>query len=1064
MNWRFCKNNRFPSRVRTTAIALMLTMTAAAQQQVIKGTVVDETGEPVIGASVRVNGTNTGVQTDIDGKFTLNANKGQTLSISYVGMQATTVKVDGGPMSITLKDAGIMDEVMVVGYGIQKKSVVTAAIAKVGSEDLEKTAPVRIDNALKGLAAGVTVTSTSGAPGAGSQVRIRGNGTITDSNPLYIVDGMPIEGTIDYLSPSDIESIEVLKDAASGAVYGARAANGVILVTTKSGKQGKTAVNYNFSYGWQSKWHKRSVLNASEYAVLMNEGYLNSGLAPKYTDPYNMPIDTDWQKAVFNDGAPVMTHEVNVSGATDKVNYYLSMNYFTQDGIVGGNYDKSNYNRLSLRSNTKYTVFDASKERKYLQKLTLTSNLSYSKIKWVGDGVGENGWSNGLLNSALTLAPTLPITYSGADIAAKKAEYSSLTNYVPQYDANGNLFMIPGADYDNQMNPVQFLNTPSMGQWNWKHKFVANFAADLELGYGFKFRTSYGVDLIFDGYEGSTDKFYLTSSNNWGGKTAAVVRNNRGKVWQLENVLTWDKTYGKHTINVVLGQSAKKSSGYYVKASKNYLVDPNKPYIDYATGHEEGDVGAEGAPYDVATLASMFARASYNYDERYMAQVTVRRDGSSRFGSNYHYGTFPSFSAGWNITNEKFKFLESTRSWLDRAKLRVSWGKNGNENIGNYKYASFTGNAGAASYFFGKGEGIKNIGTRVDSPANPNLHWEESVQTDLGLDLGFLNNALTFSIDYYIKKTNGMLMLMPTPSYVSLALPTANVGKMKNEGVELELGYKCNIKGVKLNVKGNAAYLKNTLVNLGNETGTQDLDKFISLGTITRGENGLPWPYFYGFKTNGLFQNMQEVYSYTNAKGEMIQPKAKPGDIRFVDRNGDGVITDEDKTMIGKGMPDWTFGLNIGAEWKGFDFNMFWQGTAGNDIFDATMRVDKQNQNLPSWMLGRWTGEGTSNRVPRYTIGASDNTRSSDLYVYDGSYFRLKNIQLGYTLPQSLINKVKISNLRVYLMAENLLTFTKYHGYDPEVASGGEGGKSLGVDYGVYPQARTITIGANLSF
>lgn len=1048
----------------SAALLLLVSVSAFAQSITFKGNVKEASGEPIIGASVFVKGSSVGAVSDIDGNFSIpNVQAGADVEVSYMGFVTQTLKASSTFASIVMvEDSKALDEVVVVGYGVQKKSVVTASIAKVSAEDLAGKAPVRVDNALKGLAAGVTVTSASGAPGAGSQIRVRGIGTVNNSDPLYIVDGMPCESGIENLNPNDIESIEVLKDAASGAIYGARAANGVILVTTKSGKIGKVKVNYNASFGWQTKWKSRDVLNATEYAVMMNEGLVNSGQAPKYSDPYSLGNGTDWQKAIFNDNAPVTNHEVSISGASEKVNYYLSLGYYNQEGIVGGNYDKSNYSRLTMRSNTKYTIFDDTKERDWLNKLDITVNLSYTRSKQ--RGFDPNTKSNGLLNSALALAPTLPITYSGDEIASVLKGYNTLQNYVPQYDANGNLYMVPGSDYDNQMNPVAFLATPNysnIAAQTWVHNYTAIFAADLSIGYGLKYRISYGADVIYRGMDrGYVAPFYLTASYNWGGKDRASSWSNRGTVWQIENVLSWAKTFDKHDISVVLGQSAKKSTGFGISAEKNYLVDVNHPWVDYATGHGEGDVKAGAGPWDVATLASTFARLSYNYDERYMVQATIRRDGSSRFGSNNHYATFPSFSLGWNVMNEKF--MAKTNDWMNNFKVRFSWGKNGNENIGNFGYAAWTTSTGDYSAIFGK-DPIKNIGTRVDGLANPDLKWEESEQTDFGLDFGFFNSALTFSVDYYIKKTNGMLMANPVPDYISNAKPTANVGEMKNSGIEFELGYKWSISDARFAVKANAAYLKNELVNLGNETGTMEYEEcsLMGVGTFARAENGQPWPYFYGLKTNGIFQNMDEVKAYVNPDGTMIQPNAVPGDFRFVDYNGDGKISDLDKQKIGKGMPDWTFGLNFNAEWKGFDFMMFWQGTAGNDIFDATMRVDKTGQNLPSWMLNRWTGEGTSNSVPRFVFGNTTNLVSSDMFVNDASYLRLKNISLGYTLPKNITKKFFVDNLRVYVMAENLLTFTKYHGYDPEISSGGT---SLGVDWGCYPQARTFTVGFNLGF
>ena len=1050
----------------TFVMAVMVTMTAFAQKKTFTGTVVDSNGEPLIGASVVQKGTTNGGITDIDGNYSVQVDAGSTLVFSYVGYETKEMTAADGLKVILADDSKMMEDVVVVGYGTQKKSVVTASIAKVSADDLSGKAPVRVDNALKGLAAGVTVTSTSGAPGAGSQIRVRGIGTINNSDPLYIVDGMPCETGIDNLNPNDIESIEVLKDAASGAIYGARAANGVILVTTKSGKYGKTKVNYNASFGWQNKWRKRKVLNAFEYGVMMNEGYINSGQKPRFSNEELEAFkskSTDWQDAIFNDNAPVSNHEVSISGASDKVNYYLSMGYFKQDGIVGGNFGKSNYRRLTLRSNTKYTIFDDTKDRDWLNKLELTANLSYTRTKRAG--IDPNTRSNGVLNSTLTLAPTLPVVYKGDEIADVLQGYikSNGENFVPQYDAEGNLYMVPGSDYDNQLNPVAYMNTGHLAPEGWVHDYTANFAADLSLGYGFKYRISYGADVQYSGTDkGYTVPFYLTNSFNWGGKEGANSSSSRMTVWQLENVLSWAKTFGKHDVSVVLGQSAKKTTGFSIYASKNNLVDYDKPWVDYATGYDAGDVGASAGPWDVATLASLFARASYNYDERYMAQFTIRRDGSSKFGRNNHYATFPSFSLGWNVTNEDF--MKPVKNVMNNMKVRFSWGKNGNENIGNFMYAAFTSGTGGSNYIFGA-EAVRNIGTRVGSPANPDLKWEESVQTDFGLDFGFFQSALTFSVDYYIKKTNGMLMYNPIPDYVSLRKPMANVGEMKNSGIEFELGYKWRVADAKFAVKANAAYLKNELVNLGNATGTQEYEGLMGMGTFTRGENGQPWPYFYGYKTAGILQNEAEAAAYnaqyhTNASGELVSPSS-PGDFRFVDTNGDGVINDNDKTKIGKGMPDWTFGLNFTAEWRGFDFMMFWQGTAGNDIYDATMRVDKQNQNLPTWILGRWTGEGTSNEIPRYVVGNTSNLVASDLFVTDGSYLRLKNIQLGYTLPQHITKRFFVESMRFFVSAENLLTFTKYHGYDPEISSGGT---SLGVDWGVYPQARTWSIGFNIGF
>ena len=1039
-------------------IAIMTCLGVSAQNVSVSGTVVSAAdGEPLIGASVMVKGSSTGTATDIDGNFNLQAPDGKTLVISYVGYTAQELKVNGAMSGIEIRlveDSQVLDDVVVVGYGTQKKSVVTAAISKIDEDKLAASAPVRVDNALKGLTSGVTVTSSSGQPGAAAQVRIRGIGTINNSNPLYIVDGMPIEGGLDYLNPTDIKSIEVLKDAASGAVYGARAANGVVLVTTKNGSKGKTTVTYDFSYGWQTASKHRKVLNATEYAVMMNEGSLNSGVAAPYANPYSYGEGFDWQNAVFNDNAPVMNHQVSMSGASDKVNYYLSLGYYKQDGIVGGNFGRSNYNRLTLRSNNIYTLFDASAKRSWLNKLTVTTNLSYARIK--STGIETNSTWGSPLGSALSISPMLTPYAEGDFLTQQQAYYATNTEYIPMYSADGRLLLNPEAfgNYQEMSNPIANMSLPA--SWEWSHKFVGNFIGELQIWDNLKYRISYGADLGFWGSDGYTKEYYLRSGATQK-FSSAWANSEKGVTWQLENILSYDKTIGDHDFAILLGQSAKASHGDYISASRNHIIDYNKPYIDASSGlAENGDMSAGGAPRIEAKLAALFARASYNYAGRYMAQFTIRRDGSSRFGSNNHWATFPSFSLGWNITSEPW--LEKRPTWWNTTKVRFSWGKNGNENIGDLLFVALA-NAGNNA-IFGSSENIVN-GTKASILPNANLRWEESQQTDIGIDFGFLNNSLTFTIDYYKKKTNGMLMNMQVPAYVGESVPVGNVGKMENSGVEMEINYRHTFGDFSFGVGGNLTYLKNKLIDYGNAEGWANLDSFQGTGSISRAENGLPFPFFYGYKTDGIIQNQAEADEY-NAKysgGYFID--AVPGDVRFVDVNGDGSITEDDRTMIGKGMPDWTYGFNVNASWKGFTLSAMFQGVWGNQIYDATRRTDARASNLPAWMLNRWTGEGTSNRIPRFVIADPRNWASSDLLVHDGDYFRLKNIMLSYQIPQNLTRRFFVESLRVFVSAENLFTCTKYHGFDPEISSGGT---SLGIDYGVYPQPRIWTVGFNIQF
>ncbi len=1062
------------ARIFTLLVALLIAVVTQAQNVKFSGQVVDVDGEPIIGASVMEKGTSRGAISDLDGNFSFNGSEGAKLVVSYVGYVSKEV-AGGQNMKVVLKeDTKALNEVVVLGYGVQKKSVVTASIAKVDGDDIANKTQLRAEDALKGMAAGVNVTSVSGQPGEKSVIRIRGIGTINNSEPLYIIDGMATDQNgMELVNPEDIESIEVLKDAASGAIYGSRAANGVILVTTKKGAKGNAKINYNFTYGWQSPWRKRKVTSATDYAILQNEKYVNGGQAPLYADPYNLKDDngnpvtgfgTNWQNELFNDNAPIVQHDLSISGASDKVNYYLSLGYTSQDGIVGGNYGQSNYDRLTLRSNTNYNLFDHSKERKFLNKLDLGVNIGYMRVH--STGVATNSTWGSPLGSALYLSPILPVTITNPKVAAAmEAQYSAYDLYK---DANGNPYTVPGyfGSYQEQNNPIAMMQ--GHPQKNWSHKIMPKFSLDLQLFDNLKYHFAYSAELSFWGYDGATtQKFYLSGNNN-ADHTSATAQKADNNTWQVDNTLSYDKTIGKHSFDIVLGQSASKFKGSVLGGGAWNLININKPSINYTTGNgevvsEEGSLSGTahfnvwGYPYTEHRLSSLFARLSYNYDERYMAQFTVRRDGSSRFGSDNLYGTFPSFSLGWNIMNEKF--MKPTRDWLNNAKLRFSWGKNGNENIDDFAYTSLTSMGN--DYYFGTGN-VKNHGSKANRLPNPDLKWEESEQTDIGLDLGFFNNALTFTVDYYVKKTNGMIIEMPIPSYVGESSPLANVGDMKNSGWEFELGYNGRIRDFKYSIRGNASYLHNELKNIGNATGFLDwgISQFSDGGT--RAENGQPFPFFYGYKTAGVFQTVDEVNAYKDANGKPIQPNAVPGDLRFVDVNGDGQITSDDRTNIGNGVPKWTFGFNLSGEWKGFDVSLFFQGVSGVDVFDATYRSDIASGNYPTWILDRWTGPGTSNSVPRLALGDTKNWVVSDLYVHSGNYLRLKNFQLGYTLPRLLTQKVGVDRLRFFVMAENLFTWTKYWGFDPEIG-GSNGITSLGVDYGVYPQARTWSIGFNIT-
>ena len=1052
-------------------LLLTASITLYAQNIQIKGAVISEAdNEPLLGVNVVEKGTTNGTMTDLDGQFTLSVPKGKTVVVSYIGFKPKEFVVDGSTTTYNIalaEDVELLSEVVVVGYGVQKKSVVTAAISKVTTEELKAAKPSRIEDVLKGKVSGVQITQSSGQPGSDSKVRIRGIGTVNNSDPLYIVDGMPVGGGINYLNPSDIQSIEILKDAASGAIYGTRAANGVILVTTKSGTKGKAVVNYDVTYGWQNPWKKKSVLDATEYMTIMNESQINDGNAPRYTlqEIASAGKGTDWQEETFNYNAPVINHQLSINGGNEKAQYFVSFGYFNQEGIVGGNYGKSNYDRWSIRTNTTYDVFEAL-DRSFLNKVKVGINLGYSRGK--STGVETNSEYGSVLGSALAFNPIVPVYADEATSAQILAQYPHAVT-----DKDGNVFSIPPAGFQELKNPIAMLHQPR-AEKNNDDKIVGSFWAELDVLPGLKFKTSYGFDLAFWGRDGYQFPHFLASQGSNITQSSVWAEMNRGYTWLVENVLTYNKVFlDKHNVTLVLGQSGQKYRTRQLGGSDyDFLeTDPSKANINSAIADRDNErvYGGTGG-FNFESLASYFGRLDYNFDEKYMIQATVRRDGSSRFGSNNKWAVFPAVSAGWNVLNEEF-ITDMKPEWFDSFKLRFSWGKNGNQSIGNFRYTSLMD--GGQNYYFGGGysvasaskNGTMQYGTSPAAIPNPNVRWEESEQIDLGFDTRLFHSALNFGFDYFKKKTNGMLMNQPIPDYVGQGAPMANVGDMENWGLEFELGWKQTHGDFSYRVAANATFVRTKLVKLGNASGeaTYESNSTAGIGSYVKGENGEVWPYFYGFKTDGIFQNQAEVDAHVNSKGEKLQSSAQPGDVRFIDFNGDGAISDLDKTKIGKGAPDWTYGLSLGADWKNFDLNLFFQGTIGNDNFDYSQRGDIPATNRPTWILDRWIGEGTSNKLPRMTTAnPNSNWRSSDIYIKDGSYMRLKTAQFGYTLPQRLTKIVSIQALRVFVSAENLLTFTKYDGFDPEVASGNY--TTIGVDKGIYPQSRTISLGANITF
>ena len=1070
-------------KIASLILALGLSLVAMAQNITVKGVVLDNARRPIIGAFVVEQGTNNGTITGVDGDFSLQVANGAVLEVSFLGyVTQTVVATPDRTLEIILQDdTQMLEETVVIGYGVQKKSVVTASISSVTSDDLKVQSQTRVDNMLQGMTSGVQVTQNSGAPGASSTVIVRGVGSINHASPLYIVDGMPA-GSIDYINPNDIERIDVLKDAASAAVYGARAADGVVLVTTKSGSEGKTTFSYDFSYGIQNPWRKPAVLNATEYAIMMNEGMLNAGSAPLYDDPYSLGEGTDWVGAIFDKNAPIVKHDLSISGGNSRINYNVSGGYLSTKGTIGGRFGQSYYDRMTLRENVGITLFDQSESRNWLNKLTISNQISFAHIK--SAGISANSEYGSPLGSALGMSPLDPIYADAAEEARYKSLYPAGYPYIIRNSEGVAYFIADGGTYNEQANPIAMLDRPHA--YSSTDKIVGGLTTELQLIDGLKFRNAITLDLSYVYGHSYTTQYFLTSKSysldtvtqstvyDKNGNASTVEKTNYGSSatqtmnryysYQVENTLMYDKSFGRHTLNVVLGQSAYYSSSSYVGASAlglQYPDDPWKISVDNTLGQQsDGDRNGWGRwnsiPY---SILSYFGRVSYNFDERFLAQATVRRDASSHFGPNNKWGTFPSASLGWNMKNEEFLKYNTV---ISMAKIRASWGINGKDNLSDFLYAVYAQSGN--NYVFGSGangtESI-NIGVKASGLANPNAKWEQSIQTDFGVDLGLWGNQFTATVDYYIKDASGMLMEMQVPTYAGDSAPTGNVGTMRNSGVEIDLGYRGAAGDFNYGVKANASYNVNKLTKLADDASYITTSSH-KIGTLTRGEVGEVFPYFWGWKTDGVFQNWGEVNSYVNKDGNLIQPNAQPGDFRWKDINGDGVINDSDRTKLGKGIPDWTFGLTITMDWKGIDFSMLLQGQAGAQTLNVTRRTDLYYINLPKTILNRWTGEGSTNKYPRFAFdSANENYRVSDYWMEDASFLRARNIQLGYTLPSNITKKVFISRLRFYAQVENAFTLTKYSGCDPEVSGGF---REVGVDRGVYPQNRTVTFGLNLTF
>lgn len=1005
---------------------------------------------PLIGVSVQVKGTSNGSITDLDGNYSVSVASGQTLVFSYIGFKTQEIQITNQKtLNVVMEeDSETLDEVVVVGYGVQKKKLVTGATVQVKGETLAKMNTNSPLQAMQGQTPGVNISSTSGQPGESMKVSIRGLGTVGNASPLYLIDG--VGGDISTLNPADIESIDVLKDAASAAIYGAQAANGVVLITTKSGKAGKAQISFDAYYGWQTQARKADMLNAQEYMMIMDEQAVNSGNAPydwsSYESIYDANgnvYDTDWVNSMFQNNAQTQSYTLGITGGSETSTYAMSLGYMSQEGIVGGK-DVSNYERYNFRINSEHKLFKDSDLLKVGEQVSFVYKMN--------NGISVGNQYNNTLRGAFGTSPLAPI-YSDNNIY--DSPYNDTTNS-DWYNADGNPYGSMMTNSNNENKDVTF---------------SGNVYAELQPIKNLKFRTVFGAVYTTNEYRSFSPlyQFSIYSFNNT--RTSAAQNMSHGLTMTWTNTATYDWTVGEHAFNALLGMEMSRYSGTYLRGTTGMLRDGfddwDHAYLDNGTATSaDNGLGVAGHPNDETRTVSYFARFGWNWKETYMINATVRTDGSSRFARGNRYGVFPSVSAGWTISNEAF--MEDTHDWLDFLKLRVSWGQVGNQNIDNYQYTAPITSSNTY-YLFGNQVGADAQsgywGAYPSRLANEDVTWETSEQTNIGIDARFLRSRLSLTADFYIKTTKDWLVEAPILATAGTGAPYINGGDVKNTGIELALTWNDQIgSDFQYNVGVNGAYNKNKVGNIPTEDGIIHGDVnmlYDNTPEFYRASNGHPIGYFWGFETAGIFQNKQQIEDWRAAGNGILQADVQPGDVIYVDQDHNGVIDDNDKVDLGNGTPDFTYGFNLGFSYKNFDFALNAYGAAGNQIVQSYRNHANSHSNYTSAILGRWTGEGTSNRIPRVTE-TNINWQFSDLYIQDGDYLRISNITIGYDFAK-LINLKAISQARLYFQVQNAFTFTKYDGMDPEIGYGTSDWVS-GIDLGYYPRPRTFLVGVNLKF
>jgi len=1049
-------------------LMVMLSGMAFAQQKTITGKVTDETGAPVPGATIIVKGTSTGIVSDMDGNFSLSVpTTAKTLVFSFVGMTSQEILV-GTQTTISVKmisESIGLEEVVAIGYGVQKKKLTTGATVQVRGDNLQKLSTVSVLGSLQSQTPGVNITQSSGQPGEAFKVTIRGLGTVGNSSPLYVVDGVA-GGDINALSPSDIESVDVLKDAASAAIYGARAANGVILVTTKQGKSGKMQVSYDGYYGVQNAYKMPSLLNAKEYMQILDESAFNNGL-PGYDWASYLKgglyekiqsgefKGTNWLEETRVKNAPTQSHAVNITGGNETSKVSIGFSYSNQEGIFGSPV-QSQYSRYTARINSEHIIL----KQNQLDIITVGENLSYtystrSGVQQVGNIYGND------IHNMLVANPLMPLyNKNGGYFNLQDKKDSGLENYST-----------------SDANPIGILDYRNGQNLNKNHNLQANAYIIIQPVKDLKFKSSFGYKMSASSYRSYTPTFLLASTGGGYNPTNDNTQQTMGlgSQWQIENTLAYSFKTGQNAFDAVIGQSAEKfglGENMNVSNANNNFSGFKYAYLDNTSGYTAGATSIGGNPWGRGALTSFFGRLNWNLRETYMLSSTVRADGSSNFARGNRWGYFPSVSGGWVVTNEKF--MEGTSDILNFLKLRASWGQNGNCNINNFQYLATIGFPAAVKYSFGNVKDSQVQGAYQDILANPNVTWETSEQLNLGFDARLLGSRMGIAFDWYNKTTKNWLVVAPSLATNGTNAPFINGGDVENKGLEFAVNWNDKVGDFTYGISVNLASNKNKVTRIANSEGIiHGQPNVLSQGTteMYRAEVGKPIGYFWGYKTEGIFQNQAEIVA-RRATGKFVYANAQPGDVIFADLNSDGALDDKDKTEIGDPHPDLTAGLNLTLGYKGFDLSVTATGNFGQQIAKSYRSfADSEKQNYTTDIFGRWYGEGTSNKLPRLTPGTHTNWQNiSDIYIEDGDFVKIQNLTIGYDFKK-LCPKMALGQARLYFTAQNLYTFTNYSGMDPEVGYGYNGGTnandsnwSSGIDLGFYPSPRTYLIGVNLKF